>query len=414
MSAKIPSKHGWRLGQTAVACALVIAGPAPAQADFDKTVENALKGDWGQITFDLNYRYEYANTEKTAKESANASTLRLRLGYLTPKFRGFQGFAEYEGNQDIFVNDFSSSRNGRLRKTKFDVVQDPQDNEVNQLWVSFDGIPDTLAKVGRQRIVLDNQRFIGNVAFRQMEQTYDAVRIDNLSLPHTMVTVGYLNQVRTIISTTDDIDAPFVNIGYDGLGFGKLTGYAYLLDFNTGARFRESNQTYGIRFNGSTPIGDRVTAHYTAEYAWQKDYEKNPNSLELTYLNLMAGATLFGVTGKVNMEQLDGQDGIGFATPLALKHAFQGWADIFLDTPADGIRDIYGELSTTLLGVHLAAIYHDFDDDTSSINYGKEIDLLAMKRFGKHYSVSLIYARYDADEFAVDTEKFWVQGHINF
>jgi hypothetical protein len=50
-----------------------------------------------------------------------------------------------------------------------DVIADPQTSELNQLWVSYTGIPDTEIKGGRQRIIFDDSRFIGNVGWRQME-----------------------------------------------------------------------------------------------------------------------------------------------------------------------------------------------------------------------------------------------------
>ena len=57
----------------------------------------------------------------------------------------------------------------------------------------------------------------------------------------------------------------------------------------------------------------------------------------------MGGATAFNVTLQGAVEQLDGR-GLNktFDTPLGTNHAFQGWADLFLITPADGIRDVFG------------------------------------------------------------------------
>ena len=40
-------------------------------------------------------------------------------------------------------------------------------------------------------------------------------------------------------------------------------------------------------------------------------------------------------------EVLGADNGVGFATPLATGHKFQGWADKFLTTPGDGIEDVY-------------------------------------------------------------------------
>ena len=91
-----------------------------ANANFEDFLENTLKlggnAKYGQINFNLRYRYENANTIGTPRKTANASMIRMRLGYLTPKFTGFQGFAEWEVNQDAGANNYSSSRNGSLRK----------------------------------------------------------------------------------------------------------------------------------------------------------------------------------------------------------------------------------------------------------------------------------------------------------
>lgn len=387
-------------------------------ANFDQSVEEALKVGGGQIKFNLRYRFENANTKGTTKKTGNASTVRLRLGYLTPSFAGFKGFGEWEANQDVGENDYASSRNGTLRKTQFDVIQDPQDSELNQLWISYAGIPNTEIKVGRQRIKFDNDRFIGNVGWRQLEQTYDSVLITNQSLTDTTIRMGYLNQVKTIVSTTDDMDSPIFNLAYDGFNAGKLIGYAYLLDYNDSALYGRSSQTYGARFKGSMPITEGLTALYTAEYAWQKDYEHNPRAFEVGYYNLSAGVSAFGVTAQIAMEQLDGQDGQGFSTPLGTNHAFQGWADLFLATPTAGIRDIYGTLSTKVMGIKIMGVYHNFEDDTGNTDFGEEYDFLVVKKFGKHYTVLAKYAHFNSDKSALfggpDTQKLWLQVSMSF
>lgn len=90
-------------------------------AGLTKDIEDALNfyhyGNNGAIKFDLNYRYENVNQDqgpldpKTGLpvETANANTARLRLGYLTPVFHDFQGYAEYEGNL-VMQDDYNSTR----------------------------------------------------------------------------------------------------------------------------------------------------------------------------------------------------------------------------------------------------------------------------------------------------------------
>ena len=388
-----------------------------ASAGIDENIENALKfgqadGKYGQVKFDLRYRYENVNTEGLPRDTANADTVRLRIGYLTPQFSGFQAYAEYEGNQDVFNNNYNSLRNS---KTQYDVIADPQQNELNQFWFTYSGIPDTEIKVGRQRILIDNVRFIGNVGWRQMEQTYDAVVVSNKSLPNTTVKAGYIINTRDILSRENDMDSQFVNISYDLKGIGKLTGYTYLIDYQEfKAQNANSNQTYGFRFNGGFKLSDDIKTLYTGEYAWQKDLADNPNDYEVDYIHVMGGVQAYGITLKAAMEQLGGQDGKGFDTPLATKHAFQGWADVFLTTPANGIRDMNVSLATKVMGVKVMGVYHNLDDDTGKTNYGQEFDLVVVKKFGKHYSLLGKYAYYDAENFGVDTQKIWIQGGIHY
>jgi len=118
-------------------------------------------------------------------------------------------------------------------------------------------------------------------------------------------------------------------------------------------------------------------------------------------------------------EELGSDNGQGFRTPLATLHAFQGWADKFLVTLADGIRDVYGTVKTSLYGVDLWFVYHDFRDDTGRIGYGEEFDVQVEKKFGKHYALLFKFADYNASNprgFSgnVDTQKWWLQAGISF
>lgn len=399
---------------------LSISASSALYAGINEDIENALKfgqddAKYGQVKFNMRLRYENANTEESTVKTADAFTARFRIGYLSPEFYGIQTYAEFEANQDIGINDYNASRNGRMRNKGFDVIQDPQDTEVNQLWINYAGISDTSVKVGRQRIKLDNDRFIGNVGWRQMEQTFDSALIVNKSLPNTTATVGYINRVKRIFSDSQKMTSPFINLAYDFKGIGKLTGYGYWLDYDEQENYGNSSQTYGIRFNGGRKVTDDVKLLLTAEYAHQSDYEHNPNGYDADYYHIIGGVSAFGITLKGGMEELGGSGaGQRFQTPLATGHAFNGWADVFLGTPGNGLQDVYGSASTVIKGVKIMGVYHDFSDDTGSIEYGNEYDFLVAKKFGKHYSLLAKYSYYDADTIATDRQKIWIQAGINF
>jgi len=401
----------------------VISGSA--MADLTKQVEDALNfyhyGKNGAVKIDLNYRYENVNQDRGAQKTANANTARLRAGLLSPTFYGFQGYAEYEGNLAM-QDDFNSTRNGN---TAYSTVADPEKSELNQLWISYDGIPDTVIKGGRQRIKLDDDRFIGNVGWRQMETTFDSVLVthNNQQLFGLTVNAGYIGNVQTFTATNEHIEAPILNISYKVGDYGNLVAYGYWLDYTERENYEKSSQTYGLRMSNfkkpgdSLKLSDNYGLVYTAEWGHQEDYGHGATRYDTSRINLMGGVSAYNFTFQGAVEQLDGKGANKtFDTPLGTNHAFQGWADLFLVTPRDGIRDVSGAVHTVLDrgSVVLTGVYHDFTDDSGSLHYGKEWDFQATKKFGKHYALLAKYAYYDADQFGTDTQKIWVQGNISF
>ena len=379
-------------------------------------IEEALQGDWGQIKVNLRYRIEHV--EQDGLKSTTGDPIRLRLGYLTPKFKGFQGFAEFEGNTPLFADDYNDSTNN---KTEYAVIADPSKGELNQGWLSFETIPDTFFKGGRQRILLDNQRFVGNVGWRQMEQTFDAVNLLNTSFKGLSANATYIWNVRSITSQDVNMQSPLINLKYDFQDIGSLTGYGYWLDYddpdNSGPfEYAFSTQTFGLRFDGSTTLADNLKLLYTAEYANQSDYQDNPKDYTADYYHLIGGlmapntdSLVTNISGKVAYEVLGSDNDVSFKTPLGTNHGFNGWADLFLTSPPEGLRDLYGVLSSTVAGIKVDLIYHDFQADDGGADYGSEFDAMLTKKIGSHYTLQAAYANYNADEYKVDTQKFWLQ-----
>jgi hypothetical protein len=406
----------------AVPSASYLPTKGPSSYSFDKPIEDALKfgqnGNYGQIKFDSRYRYEHVDNEGPLK-NANANTLRLRAGYLTPEYYGFQGYAEYQGLVAM-QEDYNSSKNGFRQ---YSTVLDPQVSELDQLWLSYKGIPDTNIIGGRQRIKLDDDRFIGNVGWRQLEQTYDSALVINKSIPNFTVIAGYIGNVQTPGAVSNGMTTPLVNLNYQVGHFGNLVGYGYWLDYDSPALYTKSSQSYGLRFDGSKTLSEHLGVVYTAEWSTQSDYGRNPTNYQVDRYNMVGGLTAFGFTLTGAIEQLNGGGALGatnnlgtnsFQTPLGTNHAFQGWADQFLVTPSAGIRDIFATLSTQVIGTKMAFVYHSFKDDTGRAHYGDEYDFLVTKKFGAHYHVLAKYAYYNADQFATDTQKLWLEGGINF
>ncbi len=394
-------------GVGALALAVV---SAPAQAEVNSLSEAVSEG---KVGLDFRYRYEYVDQDGIDR-SADASTLRSRINFGTAAWQGVSAFIEVDDVSVIGSERYNNATGLPSADTRYPVVADPDGTEVNQAWLSYGGLADSSLKFGRQRIIYDNARFIGNVGWRQNEQTYDGFSLSNSSLSDTTLNYAYVYNVNRIFgedSPNGDLDtqAHFVNLAYDGFATARLVGYGYFLDLQDAPA--ASNKTLGLRLTGAPAFAADLGLSYALEYARQSDYADGGN-IGADYWLGELGVKLGGwqLTGGY---ELLGADDSAFSTPLATGHAFNGWADKFLATPADGLEDRYLRLDGSLAGFKLSARYHDFSADRGSAEYGSEIDLQAARSFG---DVTLLakYASYRADDFATDTDKLWLMAQVAF
>lgn len=390
----------------AVLAGVMLAGMLPSWS-VAAGLDEALRD--GAATLDIRPRYEGVDQNNSLKD-ADALTVRSRVGYGSGDFYGLTANLEMENITAIGAQDYNSGANG---KTAYSVVADPTGSQVDQANLAWAASPDTRITLGRQVINLDNQRFVGRVDWRQNGQTFDALNIVNQSLPATVITYAYVSNVDRISATDARMYSNLVNVRYSGWGLGALTGYAYLLHYDQPAS--ASTQTYGLRFNGASAAGEGGKLLYTAEFAQQSDYAGNPGSYSLDYMLFELGGAWRGVTAKLGYESLAGDGRHSVQTPLATLHTFNGWADQFLITPADGLHDAYVSAGGVVAGVNLLTVYHDFTADRGGASYGSEWDFQAVKKFNKIYSVLVEYASYHAGAAAakVDTDKLWLMGELS-
>ncbi|MBK6585172.1 MAG: alginate export family protein [Gammaproteobacteria bacterium] len=401
-----------------MAVAAVVTMAASVQAE-EASLAGALKG--GEVKIQFRYRYEDVD-QNNALDDAQASTLKSRLNYTSALFSGWQAQVEVDNVSQIGDDDYNSTSNN---ETGYSVVADPDGTEFNQAWIAYSGIADTVVKGGRQRIVLDNERFVGGVGWRQNEQTYDSGSVVNKSLKDTTLNYAWIDNVNRVFGPDDGTTAAWLgdwdssihllNASYSGLSFGTITVYDYLMDIKDADA--QSNKTYGARFTGKHALGETTSLLYTLEYARQEDYGDNPVSYEADYYAVEAGLALpAAVTLKVGQEALEGNAGSAgkaFRTPLATLHAFQGFADMFLSTPDGGIQDSYAVASIVVMGATASAVWHDFEAEDGGASFGDELDLSLSRKFGQYVTGLLKYADYNEDGFAVDTRKFWVQLQVD-
>ncbi|MEP3300561.1 MAG: hypothetical protein ABJO05_01155, partial [Roseibium sp.] len=207
----------------------------------------------------------------------------------------------------------------------------------------------------------------------------------------------------------------FLNAGVD-LKPVKLGAYVYDLDYDT--RVGASSTSYGAYLTASVPAGP-LKLNGRLEFATQSDTGANPVDYSADYIAAELGTSISGFGLKVGYEELGTDGGVqAFQTPLATGHKFNGFADLFLATPATGLQDKYVTLSKSfkvpaLPGLRAFVTYHDFNSDIGGIDYGTEWDAVVAFKVGP-VGMLAKYSNYNANSFATDTQKLTLQAGISF
>ena len=399
-----------KLAVSLLPIATLMASSPLASADEAATaLETALAET--KPLFNARLRYENVSQDGISND-ADALTYRFRAGLETGAFYDNKILIEFDHIDDL-VDDFNSTING---KGMYPVVADPNATELNRFQLTNTALPDTVVTIGRQRIILDDSRFVGNVGWRQNEQTFDGIRVQNTGLGDLNIDVSYVEQVNRIFGDDSPVgrwdgDTYLVIVSHP-TPIGKLTGFGYFIDINNGGGVF-SSQTLGGRLAGKQDIGEGALS-YAFSYAQQTDYADSPFDYEADYVLAEGSYAVNGFMFGGGYELLGGDTMRGFQTPLATLHKFQGWTDKFLATPAAGVEDIYAKAGYNfgdvgfLSGLNATGFYHDLTADMGGADYGSEFGFVASAKIDK-VNVTLKFADYNADGFGTDTSKLWIQ-----
>ncbi|MCW1382885.1 alginate export family protein [Novosphingobium sp. KCTC 2891] len=411
------------LGAAALAAPLALAHPAfAAPAAFGDPVKVS-----DDVTIDpiLDARLRWENVDTPTKD-ADAVTLRLRGGFEvkhTPSHLSL--LAEAEGTLALGENYNGLGFVPGKARPAYAAVPDPANVELNRLQIQYRTKQAGLT-IGRQRINLDDQRWVGSVGWRQNEQTFDAARAE-VSVGPVMVDATYADSQRTIFGvdagprTAYDGNFLFLQAGVKH-GPVSVKGFAYLLDYDAKEQVGPlavtlaDTQTYGVRAVAALPLSKAVKLNLAASYAHQSAYKDNPAKFGAEYLAGEAGLAARGWTLTGGYERLGTDKGIALQTPMATLHKFNGWADLFLTTPAAGLEDAYVGLAKALPklnGLTANVTWHTFHSEAGHIHYGDEWDASIGLKVRK---VALLakYADYSAKGFGADTRKFWLEADYAF
>ncbi len=368
---------------------------------------NALDNIQSDTDLSLRYRIETVDQDSLDK-MAKASTVRTRLTFKTDWTHNIDTLIEFDDVTAFLLDDYNAGAGNTPDKFQYPVIADPEGTELNQAFIRYNH-KKFKAAYGRQRILVGNQRFIGGVGWRQNEQTFDSLKLDgNAGLKDFNFGFAHVFNVNRIwgeeVAAGDHKhNTNLLNADYTGFANGTLSAYYFQID-NIDADTL-SNNTFGVRY-----AGNYQNIYYAAEIATQSDGGDNPNNYSTNYLLIDANYNKdnFSVGGGLEILGGDTDGGQGFTTSLATLHKFQGWADMFTQTPAAGIKDFYLKGTYKINDYSMYLVFHDFNTDENSESLGSEIDFSVSKELAPKLSGLLKLASFNSSHSAYpSTDKFW-------
>jgi len=391
---------------SALMAAALTTTPAITQAAVGEQSANK-----GEASLSFRYRYEMVDQDYFSKD-ANASTLRTRLNYKTADHSGWRFFIEVDNVTEVAGDHYNAAAGNTPNRTQYPIVADPTGTEINQAWVNYQFNDKASTKLGRQRILLDNQRFVGGVGWRQNEQTYDALSFQ-FDITDSRLFLAYVDHVNRIFGedvAAGDHDNQTLLANWNKTWAEKhhIKAYYYGIENEDAAAF--STDTFGIGYNTHFDVGSQKIK-MGLEYASQSDADNNPVNYNADYWRFDVALTFNQgefFAGHEILEGSDTQSGASFRTPLATLHAFNGWADQFLATPDEGIADTFIGVKGSINGWGWQAKYHQFDVESGSGQLGSEFDVSLSKKLNQKAGLLLKAADYKADMHSQDTQKVWL------
>ncbi len=217
----------------------------------------------GKLDFWTRLRFEDVDEDApVGADDADALAWRTAIGYTTGRYHGWYGRLEAEFSR-ILGSDRALNIDTDVRLPPLlpvnrmneghAIIPDNDFEEINEAYIGWrsptGGCPNSpdpcdgtfSFKLGRQTVIYDNHRWIGDVIWRNNNVSFDALRVDksfkNLGLSYT-----YLDKVKrlfgedSVFNEWDMDDSHLVNVSYKIPGVGKLVAYGYLLDFEDNHR----------------------------------------------------------------------------------------------------------------------------------------------------------------------------------
>lgn len=377
-----------------------------------------------QPKFEIRPRYEYVDEKNNNLKSANALTTRISIGINLMDLFHIKNLETYLEATGVFA----TIDNYSPENTKYELVPDPVNTRFTQIYIKYK-LNRTNFFMGRKFVNIDDHRFIGNVNWRQMPQSFGIIAISDNTVKNLNFLIVGIYERKGIINKLNTYwefgKWPLIlDVNYKASDLLKIKLFSYLIT--------DTNNTYGIKLSGKYKF-NYLNANYIFEYAKQTDPYKIDNletkpDINTNYYRFGVNANIQRWTLGLEYTHFGDKNGKnkGFSTPLATLHAFDGWSDVLLSGGANGFdyglkeyklnigyKNIkYGNFLVSYL------IFKSYKSQPTGRSIGTEINLLYTKSLTKRLSLLLKSAFYNGNngyftggnlKGQKDVNKFWAQ-----
>jgi Alginate export len=393
--------------------ALGCAGAGAQQGEEPFGIADSISR--GRFTLELRPRYNRID-ESDKPLRTEGGTVRLVAGIETAPLQMTR--VVLEGIHANHLDPHFNVDPANINSSPYPLLPDPRYTGFNRVYLEYQGLEDARIRAGRQRVRLDNQRWISDNDFRQVPQLFDGAQAVYTGLANAELYAAYFGRVRNTSGVTNELDLTLLHAAWNPAPAHYLSAYAYFHDqAQNGAFTGFANNSYrviGIRWVGSAArwLGwSAVDLPFEAEFATQRAHAGGDARIDANYWRVGGGIAWRETVARVDYEVKESNDGrYAVQMPLTDFYAFNGWTLHFYNTPRQGLRDGWATLRQGWRDFTLFAEYHRFRSDFGGIGFGRELDVGLTYAWNENTTLRLQHARYDPGAATTDPRirKSWI------
>lgn len=361
--------------------AALVALPAKASGAEDTATQEAASLERALRTgkFSLELRPRYNHIEESSKPlRAEGGTLRAVAGWRMAPYGGWRATVEAIHADHLGPKRYNDDP-ARLTASPYPLLPDPRHTGLNRAQLEGTAAGVRLV-LGRQRLRLDNERWVSDNDFRQIPQLFDGAAATWDVHENAELMAGHYRRMRNTSGRALDLRLTVVHAAWNPGPGHAVAAYGYFHDQPQNGAFTgfadNSYRVAGLRAEGAFVNLRGLDLPYVLEAARQRPYAGGDASIDAVYRRAGAGLAQRHWTVRYDYEVKGSNEGrYGLQMPLTDFYGFNGWTLHFFNTPRQGLRDRWLTARVAFGGATLYAEEHRFRSDFGRADLGRETDV---------------------------------------